>query len=88
MGFDINDRSTWAWNDAQAVTDVDYLLDPDSREYFYQRIDGTLTKQPCPSGLIFNPTAEPGPVCDWPTQVDEAAVYEWAVAHGQVTDQR
>ena len=44
---------------------------------------------PCPAGLVFNPTAEPGPVCDWPTPELNEAVYQWCLDRGIVTeDQR
>jgi hypothetical protein len=42
----------------------------------------------CPEGLVFDPTVEPPPVCNWPADFNHADVYAWAVAHGQVTDQR
>jgi hypothetical protein len=83
--LDINDRSTWAWKE-HAVRcrpdDPQYLPDPESPYSFYQCSEGVPYKQDCPAGLVFNPTVEPGPVCDWPYNVNEAAVYDWAVKNG------
>lgn len=88
-GFNINDRTTWAWAEVKPRVGDTYLLDPESPDYFiHVTTSGTPLRMPCPSGLVFDPTVEPGPVCDWPFNIDHAKVYEWAVAHGQVTDQR
>jgi Chitin binding Peritrophin-A domain len=91
-GFDINDRSTWAWTaegvSCQSTDGPEYYLDPESPYSFYQCSNGVPYLHHCPDGQVFNPAAEPGPVCDSPFNRNEAAVYDWAVKHGQVTDQR
>lgn len=88
-GFNINDRSTWAWDVSLRFQPGDaYLLDPESANHFYQIVNGVPYQMSCPEGLVFDPTVEPPPVCDWPGDFNHADVYAWAVAHGQVTDQR
>lgn len=89
-GFNINDRNTWAWTGEVSCRPggPDYLLDPESPGHFYQCSNGVPYRHSCPADLVFNPSVEPGPVCDWPGGIDEAQIYEWAVAQGQVTDQR
>jgi hypothetical protein len=91
--FNINDRSTWAWTDGGGVQcqpgdGPQYLLNPEDPGSFYQCTDGVPYKHDCPQGLVYNPLANPGPVCDWPHNVNESAVYDWAVKNGYVTDQR
>lgn len=91
--FDINDRSTWAWIDDGEVSaswadDAGYTVNPDDPSSFYQISNGKPYKHPCPEGLVFNPRANPGPVCDWPPNCSEADIYDWAVSKGLVNDQR
>lgn len=35
-------------------------------DHFWQCSNSVPHKFACPQGLIWNPTANPGPVCDWP----------------------
>lgn len=92
--FDINNRETWDWVDGIEVRadsspkDSDYKLDPTSPHHFYQISNGVPHRQACPDGLVFNPSANPGPVCDHPWNCSEADIYDWAVSVGLVNDQR
>ena len=91
--FDINDRGTWDWVNgltvsADTLPEGDYKVDPTSRYHFYQISNGVPVRHACPEGLVWNPTVEPGPVCDWPYNFSEADLYDWAVSVGLVNDQR
>lgn len=90
--FNINDRATWDWVSREVTAETppegDYKLDPTSPNHFYQIANGQPVRHPCPDGLVWNPASNPGPVCDWPYNVDEADIYDWAVANGVVNDQR
>jgi hypothetical protein len=89
--FDINDRSTWAWMNGFEVRcqpGDGYLIDPLSPKHFYQCSDGVALRMPCPPDHVFNPRVTPGPVCDHPSNVSEADIYDWAVSTGLVDDQR
>jgi len=44
----------------------EYHPDPYSCNSFYECSNGVPHHMPCPEGLVFNPRANPGPVCDWP----------------------
>ena len=44
----------------------DYVANPYDCGSFYQCSNGVPYLQQCPSGLVFNPNVQPGPVCDWP----------------------
>ncbi len=89
--FDINDRSTWDWVGGVVTNDLpgvenDYYLNPADKGSFYQRApDGAPIFMPCPTGMIFNPWDR---VCDHPSQITEAKIYDWAVSKGVVNDQR
>ncbi|MEU5216798.1 hypothetical protein AB0G79_11465 [Streptomyces sp. NPDC020807] len=89
-GFDINDRDTWAWNDVHdvAVKEDDYLLNPLNAGSYYQVAKGVLVLRPCGASTVFDPTFAAGPTCSPPSDGLEARIYAWAVARGQVTDQR
>lgn len=90
--FDINDRSTWDWvysGPAEFPAEIgDYRLDPTSPHHFYQMSKGVATRMPCGAETVFNPTANPGPVCDNQSNVSEEDIYNWAVSKGLVNDQR
>ena len=93
--FDIYDRSTWAWTCTSVrevpeswADDKGYTINPAKADSFIEFRDGVPCYMPCPAGLHFNPLANPGPVCDWPENVDLPAVYDWAVKKGMVRDQR
>jgi|GEM_PF-3890643 len=90
--FDVNDRTTWDWryeHPAEFPDEVgDYRLDMQSAGHFIQMQNGVAHRMPCPLGLIFNPTASPGPICDWPSNMTEEAIYDWAVSRGLVNNQR
>lgn len=94
MTFDINDRSTWTWNQiSPTFVDGDgYTVDPTSAQHFYQATDGGPVRHPCPEGTMYNPSATPGPICD-PSAGREQQInqdtYQWCLDHGIVTeDQR
>jgi len=90
--FDINNRETWDWiyPDVSADTppEGDYKLNPRDPHSFYQISNGVPHLHQCPPGMVFNPNANPGPVCDHPWNCSEADIYDWAVANGLVNDQR
>jgi hypothetical protein len=46
-----------------------YLPNPQDPHTFYECKEGVPYLHHCPIGLIFNPDAEPGPVCDYPSNV-------------------
>ena len=48
-----------------------YHANPRDPRTFYQCVDGVPHRHECPVGLIFNPEAKPGPVCDYPHNVDK-----------------
>ncbi len=88
--FDINDRTTWAWIDDGNVSESwgrgeGYAINPSDRGSFYQIANGEPVLHQCPAGQIYNPTLS---VCDYPSSITEAAVYDWAVANRLVDDQR
>jgi len=49
----------------------EYYPNPTDPSSFYQCSNGVPYLQPCPAGLVFNPTVNPGPVCDWPSNIPE-----------------
>jgi hypothetical protein len=44
----------------------EYHPDPYSCNHYYQCVQGLPFRQPCPPLTVYNPTAQPGPVCDHP----------------------
>lgn len=95
MAFDINDRSTWAWIDdamGKPGADGELRIHKENPERFYQFSHGVAYVHDCPirdgvtgARLVWNPRIN---TCDWPENVPEADVYEWAVDQGLVKDQR
>lgn len=61
----------WRTALSEAHPDNTFLPNPDDATSFYQFMGGVAYKMPCPAGLIFNPDADPGPVCDWPMNVSK-----------------
>jgi hypothetical protein len=90
-GFNISDRSTWTWIRAD-VPDTpdkgDYAIDPTSTAHFYQFVNGVPFRQSCPLDTFYNPYANPGPVCDHPSNLSDSDYYDWLVKTGWVQDQR
>jgi hypothetical protein len=95
--FDIKDRNTWAWIDGGRVTSAwlrdgsTFVLNPIDRHSFYQHTqDGHMSLHQCTmvdgvNQQVFNPMLN---VSDWPQNVTEEQVYDWAVSKGLVVDQR
>ena len=46
-----------------------YLPNPQDPNSFYECVEGVPHLNRCEHGLIFNPDIQPGPVCDWPSNV-------------------
>lgn len=93
LAFDINDRSTWAWREDEAISFIDgCAVDPTSEYHFYQTTATGPVRFECPPGCMYNPSATPGPICE-PSGMREQQinqdVYQWCLDHGIVTeDQR
>lgn len=61
-------RTTLA-GDNGPQADYTYIGNPHDAASFYQFRGGVPYLQPCPAELIFNPAANPGPVCGYPANV-------------------
>jgi hypothetical protein len=48
-----------------------YHPNPRDPRTFYECVDGVPQPHQCPLGQIFNPKATPGPVCDYPQNVEK-----------------
>lgn len=53
----------------------EYAADEQFANVFWQWHNGAWVQHPCPAGLVFNPHAKPGPVCDWPENYLNGAPY-------------
>lgn len=92
-GFDINERSTWAWVNGGQVTcseHGEYLLNPQDPHSFYQCSQGVPYLHQCAqesdsSKMVFDPRVN---VCVFDDGTLEPQIYDWAVKNGLVTDQR
>lgn len=92
-GFDINDRSTWAWANDGALSGGpgDYALNPQDKYSFYQFDDsGNASLHQCPmetatDRLLYDPSLN---VCITSQDITETQVYDYAVKNGLVADQR
>ncbi|HEY4458531.1 MAG TPA: chitin binding peritrophin-A domain-containing protein [Pseudonocardiaceae bacterium] len=71
MTFDVNDRSTWAWNQISPtfIEGDGYTVDPTSAQHFYQATDGGPVRHLCPESTMYNPSVTPGP--NYPNTADE-----------------
>lgn len=91
MAFDIEDRTTWAWNNGGSELPLESwagdsaTLDPVNPANYYRFQGGQPYVEVCPPGLRYNP--EIG-TCDYPQNCGEAYIYDWCVKQGMVTDQR
>lgn len=91
MAFDIEDRTTWAWNNDGSELPLESwagdnaTLDPVDPANYYRFQGGQPYVEACPPGLRYNPVIG---ACDYPPNCDEAYIYDWCVKQGMVTDQR
>lgn len=91
MAFDIEDRTTWAWNNngskfpLEAWAGDSTTLDPLNPANFYRFYGGQPYVESCPPGMHYHPEIA---ACDFPPNCEEASIYDWCVKQGMVTDQR
>jgi hypothetical protein len=93
--FDIENRQTWAWEgrwaepnqvDGPPCDDPRYMLHTLRPDAFFEVGEGGIPyRHDCPLGLKFSPFIY---ACDFPQNVPEPKIYEWAVGKGYVADQR